>query len=138
MKLVSGYRSQAQKICSLHARNYEECVCQRYTVRPSVFLSPAELKLVSGFCVVLLSFLFFFFKNMSKVGMCMSLSRSGFFSFSSQGRQVRLLLQMYPSSKVLLNKVGADAVLKNQSVGCFKLPGQRDSVRTINGLTLPF
>lgn len=53
---------------------------------------------------------------MSKVGMCMSLSRSGFFSFSSQGRQVRLLLQMYPSSKVLLNKVGADAVLKKPNL----------------------
>lgn len=55
---------------------------------------------------------------MSKAGMCISLSRSGFFSLSLLGRQVRLLLGMYPSSKVLLNKLGADAELNKQPVSC--------------------
>lgn len=47
----------------------------------------------------------------------MPLSESRLSSLSLECIQVRLLLEMYPSSNILLSKWGEDAVLNKQAVG---------------------
>lgn len=54
---------------------------------------------------------------MLRVGLCMPLSEFRLFCLFLEWRQVRQLLEMYPSSNILLRKQGAAAMLNKQAGG---------------------